>query len=73
MAAIKIDDITSTNAELFVDSENFMEELSNDKLLAVLGGKIWPVKDLDGKLLYYVDDGKGFSRPANSINSLISL
>jgi hypothetical protein len=61
MATIKIDDITPAGAELFVNSENFMEELSNDELLAVLGGgyKIWEVRDLNGKLLYYVDDGKG--------------
>ena len=59
MATIKIDDITPAGAELFVDSEIFMEELSNDELLAVLGGKIWECKDLNGKLLYYVDDGKG--------------
>jgi hypothetical protein len=61
MATIKIDDITPAGAELFVNSENFMEELSNDELLAVVGGleKIWEVRDLDGKLLYYVDDGKG--------------
>jgi hypothetical protein len=30
MATIKIDDITPAGAELFVDSEIFMEELSND-------------------------------------------
>jgi UDP-2,3-diacylglucosamine pyrophosphatase LpxH len=61
MATIKIDDITPADTELFVNSENFMEELSNDELLTVVGGleKIWEVRDLDGKLLYYVDDGKG--------------
>ena len=62
MATIKIDDITPADAELFVNSENFMEELSNDELLTVVGGleKLWEVRDLEtGKLLYYVDDGKG--------------
>ena len=62
MTAIKIDDITPAGAELFVDSENFMEELSNDELLAVLGGeaeKIWPLYNTGGKIISYVDDGKG--------------
>jgi hypothetical protein len=58
MAAIKIDDITPAGAELFVDSENFMEELSNDELLAVLGGKIWPLYDLNGHIIGYVSDAQ---------------
>jgi hypothetical protein len=58
MATIKIDDITPAGAELFVDSEIFMEELSNDELLAVLGGKIWPLYNLDGVLIGYASDGK---------------
>jgi bacteriocin-like protein len=38
MATIKIDNLIPTGAELFFDSESFMEELSNDELMAVLGG-----------------------------------
>ncbi len=58
MAAIKIDDITPAGAELFVDSENFMEELSNDELLAVLGGKIWPLYNEAGDKIGYVSDAQ---------------
>ncbi len=57
MAAIKIDDITPAGAELFVDSENFMEELSNDELLAVLGGKIMPLYNECGDIIGYVMQG----------------
>lgn len=40
MAKLKINDIKRTGAELFDDSESFMNELVNDDLGQVLGGKI---------------------------------
>ena len=55
MAAIKIDDITPSGAELFVDSENFMEELSNDELLTVLGGRPMPIYNQCGDIVSYYD------------------
>jgi len=58
MTAIKIDDITPAGAELFIDSENFMEELSNNELRAVLGAKIWPLYNTEGNIVSYVDDKK---------------
>ncbi|NEP54095.1 MAG: hypothetical protein F6K65_37015, partial [Moorea sp. SIO3C2] len=38
MAKIKIKDIKSTGADLFDDSESFMNELSNDELDQAMGG-----------------------------------
>jgi hypothetical protein len=38
MATIKIENLKPTGAELFFDSESFMNELSNDELGHVLGG-----------------------------------
>ena len=38
MAKIKIKDIKSTGADLFNDSESFMNELSNDELEQAMGG-----------------------------------
>jgi hypothetical protein len=54
MATIKIDDITPAGAELFIDSENFMEELSNDELLAVLGGQILPLYNECMEIIGYI-------------------
>ncbi len=44
MAKIKVKDIKPTGADLFNDSESFMNELSNDELEQAMGGRIiWPV------------------------------
>lgn len=40
MAKLKINDIKRTGAELFDDSESFMNELVNDDLGQVLGGQV---------------------------------
>lgn len=40
MAKLKINDIKPTGAELFDDSESFMNELVNDEVGHVLGGRI---------------------------------
>jgi hypothetical protein len=39
MADIKINDIKPVGAELFVDDESFMDEISNNDLSQILGGK----------------------------------
>lgn len=56
MASIKIDNLIPTGAELFFDSESFMEELSNDELVAVLGGAtdIKPLYNECGEVVSYV-------------------
>lgn len=38
MATIKISDLASTGAELFHDSESFLNELTNQEINDVLGG-----------------------------------
>ncbi|AOX00280.1 hypothetical protein BJP34_13175 [Moorena producens PAL-8-15-08-1] len=44
MAKIKVKDIKPTGADLFNDSESFMNELSNDELEQAMGGRIlYPV------------------------------
>ncbi len=40
MAKLKINDIKPTGAELFDDSESFMNDLSNDELEQAMGGLI---------------------------------
>ncbi|MEH2334413.1 hypothetical protein [Nostoc sp.] len=58
MANITVNDIKPTGVELFADSESFMEELSNDEFLAVLGGnaeKIWPLYNTKHEVVSYVD------------------
>ena len=40
MTKIKVNDIKPTGAELFDDSESFMNELSNDELEQAMGGLI---------------------------------
>ncbi|NEO02037.1 MAG: hypothetical protein F6K50_43690 [Moorea sp. SIO3I7] len=40
MAKIKVKDIKPTGADLFNDSESFMNELSNDELEQAMGGRI---------------------------------
>ncbi|OLT59660.1 hypothetical protein BJP37_12085 [Moorena bouillonii PNG] len=42
MAKIKVKDIKPTGADLFNDSESFMNELSNDELEQAMGGRILP-------------------------------
>ena len=39
MAKIKVKDIKPTGADLFDDSESFMNELSNDELEQAMGGR----------------------------------
>jgi hypothetical protein len=39
MADIKINDIQPAGAELFDDNESFMDEISNNELSRILGGK----------------------------------
>jgi hypothetical protein len=41
MATINVNDIKSTEIELSADSENFMDQLNHNELLAVVGGQ-WP-------------------------------
>ncbi|NEO92726.1 MAG: hypothetical protein F6K56_21795 [Moorea sp. SIO3G5] len=44
MAKIKIKDIKPTGADLFNDSESFMNELNNDELEQAMGGLVlYPV------------------------------
>ncbi|NEO41860.1 MAG: hypothetical protein F6J90_38280 [Moorea sp. SIOASIH] len=40
MANIKVKDIKPTGADLFNDSESFMNELSNDELEQAMGGLV---------------------------------
>lgn len=38
MSNIKVNDLKPTGADLFTDSEGFMDELSNDELEQTMGG-----------------------------------
>ncbi|NEO44494.1 MAG: hypothetical protein F6K55_10315 [Moorea sp. SIO4A3] len=46
MAKIKIKDIKPTGADLFKDSESFMNELSNDELEQAMGGGLVRVESV---------------------------
>ncbi|NEO68976.1 hypothetical protein [Moorena sp. SIO3H5] len=46
MAKIKIKDIKLTGADLFDDSESFMNELSNDELDQAMGGGLVRVESV---------------------------
>ncbi|NEQ83929.1 MAG: hypothetical protein F6K26_28225 [Moorea sp. SIO2I5] len=46
MANIKVNDIKPAGSELFGDSESFMQELSNDELNNLHGGKICSIFSL---------------------------
>jgi hypothetical protein len=61
MATINVNDIKSTEIELSADSENFMDQLNHNELLAVVGGqgdgKILPLYNECGDLIGYVRQG----------------
>jgi hypothetical protein len=40
MSDLNINDINSTGAELFADSESFLQELSDDEMMNIGGGRV---------------------------------
>ena len=58
MADIKINDIKLTGAELFSDSESFLHQLSDIEILGILGGRVYPLYNMDTKIISYIENGK---------------
>jgi hypothetical protein len=48
MATIKIDNLKPAGAELFDDSEGFMDKLSNDEFGSIYGGQASPINTSSG-------------------------
>lgn len=55
MADIKINNIKPAGAEFFSDSESFMHQLSDDEILGIVGGKIYPLYNTAGVIVSYVE------------------
>lgn len=58
MTDIKINDIKLTGAELFSDSESFLHQLSDIEIIGILGGKVYPLYNMDTKIISYIENGK---------------
>lgn len=58
MADIKINDIKIAGAELFSDSESFLHQLSDIEIIGILGGKVYPLYNMDTKVISYIDNGR---------------
>ena len=58
MANIVISELHPAGSDFFIDSESFLYELTDNEIMVILGGKIWPLYNLEGKQIGFVYDGK---------------
>ncbi|MFM6845382.1 MAG: hypothetical protein ACKPKS_16590 [Dolichospermum sp.] len=56
MANIVISELHPAGSDFFIDSESFLYELTDNEIMVILGGKIWPLYNLKGEIIVYVDD-----------------
>ncbi|MFM6220376.1 MAG: hypothetical protein ACKPGN_25240 [Dolichospermum sp.] len=56
MANIVISELHPAGSDFFIDSESFLYELTDNEIMVILGGKIWPLYNLKGEIIGYVDD-----------------
>jgi hypothetical protein len=67
MPTIKIDDLHPTGAELFSDSESYMNELGESELDLVMGGRTTPVCRAISKSV--VEASKAVSRASRAVKN----
>ncbi|MBD2385077.1 hypothetical protein [Cylindrospermum sp. FACHB-282] len=54
MADIKINDIQPAGLELFADVESFMHQLTDNEMMGIVGGKIYPIYNTKTVVISYI-------------------
>jgi len=65
MANIVISELHPAGSDFFIDSESFLYELTDNEIMVILGGQIWPLYNLKGEQIGFVDDRKCFVDDGN--------